>query len=112
MAMIRKSVLFIGVVAGLALAGMVLPSDLSAEPKKVTKMPVPAGSTVQMRGKTRFTVGGALGVGGTYSCRCSANGSCSVVQTEGVLQCGKSGDSCTGSCDMSTTTGGGKVMMR
>jgi len=112
MAKIRKLVLSIGAGVGLALATTAVPSALSAKPKQTTAVQIPAGSTVQKRNDGRFTIRNGLGISGTYSCQCSDKGSCSTVQTEGVLQCGKAGDSCTGTCNMTTTTGGGKVMMR
>jgi hypothetical protein len=101
------------VTAAFASAGVLVSSDVSAKPKQVTTMKLPAGATVQRLSSTQFRVRGGLGVGGTYSCSCSSTGSCSTVQTEGTLECGKSGDSCKGTCSMSTTTsGGGKIMMK
>lgn len=112
MAMIRTLLMAIGVGAGLAVAAVALPTALSAKPKHTTAVQIPAGSTVQKMSNGRFAIRNGLNVGGTYSCSCSSSGSCSTVQTEGVLECGKTGDSCTGTCQMSTTTGGGKIMMR
>ena len=111
MAMIRKLLVAFGVSVGLAAAVVALPSTLSASPKHTTAVKIPAGSTVQKMNNGHFAIRNGLNIVGTYSCRCSDKGSCSTVQTEGVLQCGKDGDSCTGSCEMSTTTGG-KVMLR
>lgn len=110
MAMIRRLALAIGVGAGLALVAVALPT--AAKPKHTTAVQVPAGSTVQKTSNGRLMIRNGLNVVGTYSCSCSDSGSCSTVQTEGVLQCGKAGDSCKGTCQMSTTTGGGKIMMR
>lgn len=113
MAKIRKLLVAVGLGAGLVVTAVALPSALSAKPKRTTSIQIPAGSTVQKMNNGRFTIRNGLGIGGTYSCSCSDKGSCSTVQTEGVLECGKSGDSCTGTCQMSTTTsGGGKMMMR
>jgi hypothetical protein len=114
MAMIRRFLVAAGTGVGLALAVSLVPSAASAKPTHTTSVKIPAGAKIQKMNNGRVAIrnNGGLGVGGTYSCSCSAEGSCSTVQTEGVLQCGKDGDSCKGSCDMSTTTtGGGKIMM-
>lgn len=110
MAMIRT--LLAGIGLALVVAAVGFPGPLSAKPKHTTAVQIPAGSTVQKMSNGRLNIRNGANIGGTYSCSCSASGSCSTVQTEGTLECGKSGDSCTGACEMTTTTGGGKIMMK
>lgn len=86
------------------------PAVLSAKPKHVTTFHLPKGAKVQKLSNGRFRV---LGVSGTFNCSCTSDsGSCSTRQTEGTFECGVSGDTCKGTCTMTTTTTGGKLQMR
>jgi hypothetical protein len=108
-----KSSLFLVAIAAAGIAALLAGSELSAKPKGFAHLKLPGGTSVQQLSIGRFHVNGA-GIDGTYTCRCeggaNATGTCSTTQSGGVLTCGKSGDSCTGTCAMSSTTsGGGKL---
>jgi len=111
---IPKYCLVVGIaVASFAAAATIFPGGLAAEPKQTTSVRIPSGGTVQRMNDGRLAIRNGLNISGTYSCRCSGDkGSCSTVQSEGLLTCGKDGDSCSGTCQMKTTTSGGKLMMQ
>ncbi len=82
-----------------------LAGPATAEPKRTTSVVIPRATIIQQLSSTRFSFRAAGGTTtGTYNCSCTGKGACSVEQMNGVLKCGKTGDTCDATCEMSTVT--------
>ena len=109
--MSRKKALF-SQCAAVMLLGLVASASVYAK-NLGHSIKVPPSASVQMQKNGQFSIkGGSLGLSGTFSCNClNGGGTCelSTVPAGGgtTLLCHKgTTGTCTGSCDMLTTTTG------
>ena len=83
--------------------------EASSQQSKENEITVPPGAKVQIEGSTAMMSRGGLGIEGGWDCSCEQGktGTCTMSSDKNSITCLKaSGDTCTGACQMTTTTSG------
>lgn len=107
MTRIRRTAAAISTVVALGIVGLALQAD--AGPKTSSKI-IPKGATVTMQGSSAFRInGGGLNETGSFSCECTGShtqGTCLLGRGPTTVICGVGGSTCTGTCQLYTSTSG------